>query len=319
MVKEKRKTQKRRVDWPLLRNLLAMILLLGSGFLLLYPDVKDYLTAKEARKIRESLCSAENRFSLVDDESEGEETSPKEDIPSLWEQMKRYNENLRDMSWQQEAILSSFSADLWDETKVFGTIEIPVIGLDMPLYINATDDHLAKGAALLEGTSLPVGGEGSNSVIAGHRGWKGSSYLKEIEQISVGDLIVITNPWETLYYRVIGMAVISPEDIHLLQVQEDLDLVTLLTCHPYYAPRNLRYVVCGIRVDSDEDTIMEDIYEKIPPSLLSFYTQDKECLLTEAGSAQDEIRREEIFLHLLAVLAFSLGGVLMGKTRKKLR
>ncbi len=293
-MQDSRKKHKRKIDRRHLKNVLGVILLFGSALLLLYPDFDDYLTVKEAEEFRQSLSLSENTYSSLDDQDEEDLTSS-EEIASLWESIQGYNESLQNITFQRESILASSPATVWDSKQVFGTIEIPSIGVDMPLYINATSSNLAKGAAILEGTSLPIGGIGTNSVISGHRGWKGSSYFKEIEQINVGDSIIITNSWETLYYKVIGMAVISPTDIDLLQVQEDLDLITLITCHPYRAPRNLRYVVCAIRVDSEEDTIedaTEHFDKKLVSSLLSLYTQDKTSLLAEVGSSSMEIKGE---------------------------
>ena len=88
------------------------------------------------------------------------------------------------------------------EDEIFGVISIPELELEMPIYLGATYQHLADGAAHLSQTSIPVGGENTNSVIAGHRGWGGASYFRYITNLEVGDEVIITNLWDTTIYEV---------------------------------------------------------------------------------------------------------------------
>lgn len=79
-------------------------------------------------------------------------------------------------------------------------------------------------------TSLPIGGESTNCVIAGHRGWRGAAYFKFIPSLRLGDEIKITNLWETLHYRVIEVKDIYSSDSDALRIQSGRDLITLMTC-----------------------------------------------------------------------------------------
>ena len=97
----------------------------------------------------------------------------------------------------------------------------------LPLYLGATLENMRKGAAIMGETSLPLGTKNSNCVIAAHRGYEGIPYFREIERLKIGDRVIIKNPWEKLTYRV--------------------DMVTLLTCHPYRSHGKYRYVVYCIR------------------------------------------------------------------------
>jgi sortase A len=110
---------------------------------------------------------------------------------------------------------------------------------------------MAKGAAVLGQTSLPIGGTNTNSVIAGHRGYKGSPFFREIEKLSIGDYVYITNPWERLIYQVESIDIVSPYDSEKLVIQEGKDMITLLTCHPYMSHGKYRYLVYCVRVDDD--------------------------------------------------------------------
>ena len=110
----------------------------------------------------------------------------------------------------------------------------------MPVYLGALDDHLAAGAAVLGNTSAPIGGDNTNCVIAGHRGWRGADYFRYIDRLQAGDTVQVTNLWETLTYTV--------ADIRI-KIQQGRDLLTLLTCHPYASGGRQRYVVCCERTE----------------------------------------------------------------------
>ena len=120
----------------------------------------------------------------------------------------------------------------------------------LSLYLGATYKHMADGAAHLSQTSLPIGGENTNCVIAGHRGYNGASYFRYIEKLKVGDVVSITNLWETLTYRVAEIKIIDPHEVKEILIQDGRDLVTLLTCHPYASGGRQRYVVYCERIET---------------------------------------------------------------------
>ena len=98
--------------------------------------------------------------------------------------------------------------------KILAIYPIPEIGFETSAFeFGTSDSHLAKGAAVLGQTSLPVGGENTNSVIAGHRGYSGIPYFREIGRLKTGDKVVIRNPWEKLTYLVEQIQIIDPNDI----------------------------------------------------------------------------------------------------------
>ena len=134
------------------------------------------------------------------------------------------------------------------EDEIIGVLEIPTMELTMPVYLGASDDHLAAGAAVLGNTSAPIGGDNTNCVIAGHRGWRGADYFRHIDKLAVGDEVRITNLWETLTYTVADIQIIQPHEVDKIKIQSDRDLLTLLTCHPYASGGKQRYVVYCERV-----------------------------------------------------------------------
>ena len=120
--------------------------------------------------------------------------------------------------------------------------------MELPVYLGATTDNMAKGVALLGETSLPVSGENTNVVIAGHRGWRGTPVFRDIQLIQIGDKITLTTPWETLGYRGCELEVILPNDTNEVLIQPGRQLLTLLTCHPYASGGRQRYVVFCERI-----------------------------------------------------------------------
>lgn len=133
-----------------------------------------------------------------------------------------------------------------DET--FGILSIPKMDLEMPLYLGASNENMANGAAVLSQTSLPIGGINTNAVIAGHRGYGGYSYFRYIELLEPGDEVTITNLWKTLKYTVTDIKIVTPDDVQSILIQPGKDMITLLTCHPYASGGKYRYLVFCERV-----------------------------------------------------------------------
>lgn len=137
---------------------------------------------------------------------------------------------------------------------IIGTLYMPVLGENLPLYLGSSTEHLSQGVAVISGTSAPLGQEGSNVVIAGHRSTVvGMRVFRDVENIQVGDLLVLDTLWDTLYYRVKETRIIQASDEAAIKeicaVQPGRDLVTLVTCHPYTYTYQ-RYVVVLERSDA---------------------------------------------------------------------
>ena len=114
-----------------------------------------------------------------------------------------------------------------------GYIEIPAMDVTLPLYLGASRAHMNDGGAVLGQTSMPIGGSSTNCVIAAHRGWNGKAMFRDVELLQEGDLVYLTNLWETLTYQVTGISIIWPDEVEAVAIQPSQDMVTLLTCHPY--------------------------------------------------------------------------------------
>ena len=173
----------------------------------------------------------------------------------LLDKMRHYNMRLythkqRDLNCKSAYELSEFTlTDYGLPDEKFGVISIPKLDLEMPLFLGASEANMAAGAAVLSQTSIPLGGVNSNAVIAGHRGYSGYPYFKEIELLEVGDEVTITNIWGTLTYVVTEIKIINPNDVNAILIQKDRDMITLLTCHPYASGGKYRYLVFCERVE----------------------------------------------------------------------
>ncbi len=132
---------------------------------------------------------------------------------------------------------------------IFGYLEIPKINFKKPIYLGASYDNLAKGVAQIDYTSIPVGGESTRAVIAGHRGWYGDIMLLKIGELYSGDVVYVHHHGKTLTYKVIGREIIDPSDWERLKPVEGKDMLTLLSCDPMYPPFVNRILINCVRAD----------------------------------------------------------------------
>ncbi|WP_082581526.1 class C sortase [Leifsonia sp. Root227] len=146
-------------------------------------------------------------------------------------------------------------------------IQVPAIGVDLPIYHGTSDATLAKGAGHLEGTSLPVGGVNTHAVITAHRGLADATMFTDLDKVKTGDTFIITTFGKVLTYRVVDTRVVDPSDTTTLRQEAGRDLVTLITCTPL-GINTQRILVTGQRVlptpDKDAATAAK------PPVLVTF-------------------------------------------------
>lgn len=115
---------------------------------------------------------------------------------------------------------------------VMTRLRIPSIKLDLPVYHGTDDATLLKGLGHLEGTSLPVGGEDTHSVITGHRGLAEATMFTNLDKVGKGDRFTLTTFGQVLSYQVVKTQVVDPDETESLQTVSGRDLVTLVTCTP---------------------------------------------------------------------------------------
>ena len=116
---------------------------------------------------------------------------------------------------------------------VMGTLNIPKIHLELPVYHGTEDSTLEHGVGHLQGTSLPIGGESSHCVLSGHTGLPTMKIFDNLDQLEVGDYFVLSVLGEDHAYEVTSIEVVLPEETDSLVIEQGRDLCTLVTCTPY--------------------------------------------------------------------------------------
>ena len=138
---------------------------------------------------------------------------------------------------------------------MMGYVEIPKINIKIPIFHTTEEEVLQTAAGHLEGSSLPVGGEGTHTVISAHRGLPSAALFTDLDQLEEGDIFFLYILDEVLCYQVDRITVAKPEDTTGLAAEDDQDLATLLTCTPY-GVNSHRLLVRGYRVNYDN---IEDV------------------------------------------------------------
>lgn len=144
-------------------------------------------------------------------------------------------------TWTYDQILRA------DNLGLMGRIRIRKIDVDLPIYHGTDDDTLARGAGHLEGTSLPVGGRLTRTVITAHRGLAEAELFTRLNEVRKGDTFVLQVFGRTLTYRVITTQVVEPSDSAAVRAVPGKDLATLVTCTPLGINTH-RILVTGERI-----------------------------------------------------------------------
>ena len=229
-------------------------LLFWAGFLIcIFPVISNIVERQ-----RQADAVATYRQTMEkEDEKELEET---------WRPAIEYNE----MLFQAKGgIVEETEEKKYEEllnihgTDIMGSLEIPKIQVELPIYHGTADEVLSNGIGHLEGTSLPIGGENTHSVLTGHRGLPSSKLLVRLDEMKIGDLFFIHTYKEVMAYKVEDIMVVKPEDTAWMEIEGEKDLVSLVTCTPF-GINSHRLIVTGHRVDYKEKE-----YIKIKPQLPS--------------------------------------------------
>ena len=232
------------------------VLIFVIGFLLcVYPLISSaYQSWQQGQLIR----SFESTVDQMDET----------DIDSIWKETEEYNSMLfktqgLSIGSIDAAILSRYD-ELLDTNNngIMSRLEIPKIGVSLPVYHGTEDEVLNVGAGHLEGTSLPTGGDSTHSVITGHRGLPNAKLFTRLDEIEEGDLLFLETLDKKLAYQVTDIRVVEPEDLEIMRIEPDRDLVSLVTCTPYGINTH-RLVVTGERVEYSERQKAE-IGEQLP-------------------------------------------------------
>lgn len=179
-----------------------------------------------------------------------------EEINKRMDLARAYNETLdpsrlSDPYSKKEEEARAYYAHMLEVNEMIGHVEIPRINQDLPVYAGTSETVLQKGCGHLEGTSLPVGGKSTHTVITAHRGLPEAVLFRYLDQLVEGDIFYFHNIQGTLAYRVDQIMVVDPTNFEPVLVQEGKDYATLLTCTPYMINSH-RLLVRGYRIPYQE-------------------------------------------------------------------
>lgn len=231
----------------IIKKILPAIGILLGLIMTLYPWISEYLY--------------ENRVdSIVENVTEEIASTSDEDKQEMLQEARIYNESVLDakveltdpFNKESGADEDSYESTLdYDESGVMAFIEIPKIKVNLPIYHGTSDEVLAQGVGHLEGSSLPIGGEGTHCVLSGHTGMNSARLFTDLPELEKGDLFFINILGDTLAYRVCEISIVTPDNTTPLVIQNGRDLVTLVTCTPY-GVNSHRLFVTGERTEYSE-------------------------------------------------------------------
>ncbi|MGM9603090.1 MAG: class C sortase [Faecousia sp.] len=222
---------------------LLLILLLAGLSLLLYPSVSNYWNYLHQSR---AIAGYAEEVAGLD----------REVYDQIWAEAAAYNQTLlnRDNQYllsheqnaEYEALLSV------SDGGVMAYIEIPAIGVSLPIYHGTDESVLQIGIGHLEWSSLPVGGESTHCVLSGHRGLPSAKLFTNLDKLEMGDVFVLRVLDEVLTYEVDQILIVEPRETAPLQIEEGKDYCSLVTCTPYGINTH-RLLVRGHRIDNVEE------------------------------------------------------------------
>ena len=224
----------------------STIILLVSFFIglsvLLYPSISSYWNSKTQSEV------------IINYEAMLAAYKP-EDYSTIFEAADRYNAALARLDTPLREY-QKLEADYWrtldpSGTGMIGYITVPKIGQELPVYHGTSDAVLAHAAGHFQGTSLPVGGKSTHSVVSAHRGLPTAVLFTHLDRMEVGDTFYFTILDRTITYEVDQIRIVEPNDASLLQIEPNRDYCTLLTCTPY-GINTQRLLVRGHQVDATQ-------------------------------------------------------------------
>lgn len=178
-----------------------------------------------------------------------------EDYQKMLDEAKAFNEKIakEGIQWIMDDELKAEYKSILniDGSGNMGYISIPKINVNLPLYHGVSEEVLLTSIGHIEGTSFPVGGKRSHSVLSGHRGLPSSKLFTDLDQLREGDRWTVSILNETFTYEVDQIKVVKPDDLQFLQLEDDQDYMTLVTCTPYGINTD-RLLVRGHRVENND-------------------------------------------------------------------
>ncbi|HEO3189307.1 TPA: class C sortase [Streptococcus agalactiae] len=229
-----KKTKKKKSNLPFI-----ILFLIGLS-ILLYPVVSRFYYTIESNNQTQDFERAAKKLS-------------QKEINRRMTLAQAYNDSLNNVHledpYEKKRIQKGVAeyARMLEVSEKIGTISVPKIGQKLPIFAGSSQKVLSKGAGHLEGTSLPIGGKSSHTVITAHRGLPKAKLFTDLDKLKKGKIFYIHNIKEVLAYKVDQISVVKPDNFSKLLVVKGKDYATLLTCTPY-SINSHRLLVRGHRI-----------------------------------------------------------------------
>lgn len=232
-----------------MKNKKLSLILLSTFFLglfiLLYPMISQYWNSRVSSQVINNYEGMMNKISINDYEK-------------MLQEADNYNKALLKLHYplMEYSKLKNYEDILnVNDDGMMGYISIPKIKVEIPIYHGISSNVLNRAVGHMEGTSLPVGGIGTHSVLSAHRGLPTSKLFTDLNKLELGDEFSITILNNEVTYRVNKIEVVKPSAIKNIKIDKNKDYVTLVTCTPYGINTH-RLLVRGERIsDSNEKTV----------------------------------------------------------------
>lgn len=212
------------------------------------------------------VVDKKEQYSVIDTYKIEVENCQEDTLETCFQNAEAYNKalfSLKQSSVGKEVVLDYASQLNVTSTGMMGHLEIPKISLDLPIYHGTSEDVLSVGIGHLEGSSLPVGGENVHAVLTGHCGLPSAELFTRLDEMKENDKFILHICNRELIYEVKEIQIVKPDQIEVLEIEENKDRVSLITCTPYGINTH-RLIVTGERVEvyEDDETVIGEVVEE---------------------------------------------------------
>lgn len=234
-----------------IKDIIRLLVLVVAFAVLLYPTVSSYVNEKNGSKVVSNYDAESVRLSNAEKEKMLEDARAyNKEMLSNIDLIDPFSQGEKSLDARYESLLNI------DGSGMMGYIRIPKIKVEIPIYHGTSESVLQAGVGHFWGTSLPVGGESTHTVLTGHRGLPTKTLFTNMDKLVKGDVFYIKVLDETLAYKVDQILTVLPEETEALSIVPGKDYATLVTCTPY-AINTHRLLVRGHRIPYEEAVKIE--------------------------------------------------------------
>lgn len=222
-------------------NMILVVMLVLGVSLLLYPSVAN-------------IWNSYNQSQVIDSYTDSISKMSNDEYDKMLKEAHTFNKELREINYpwnlDEEMKLKYENTLNVDKVGMMGYIEIPILNIKIPIYHGTSDTTLQVAIGHVEGSSLPVGGESTHSVLSGHRGLPSAKLFTDLDQMQLQDQFMIHILDETYTYEVDQIRIVLPQEVDDIAIVDGEDYCTLVTCTPYGINTH-RLLVRGHRIEND--------------------------------------------------------------------